>query len=807
MEFIIRAALEALRIAATFGFMSTSPFTGDLSQPGTPASESDLSRARTPNRPRIEFSPHNQEVDTLRANFNAHRNAGKPTVFQAALEGPHAVVGGLGIVVRDLVTQMNRSGSVDCFSVTPLYGYLRQNVLEKGWLSLGYITHKAFGAQKKTQVFFNSVDRQLFLDVDMQNIDCFNAVISSAHVYEPTQSYARIVYYNSVVAALADALDIDVLNTHGYHMAIAQELVKTQVNSARIGREIKAVTVVHMLNGEQGVDDSSILLHAGLDVAEYQQINLMERQIAFADKVITVSRALAADCLAAGGACGLEGCFTANREKVQGNTNGLSHADFDPRSHAVLGEFSLQPDFNEAQLQDSKARAQQYAFDQGLIADPTKPLMLFVGRFGGEKGIEVLPKILFEWISKGGQAVIMGAPTQDRKSARIIKALQRFERENKGVWAGNVKIYAEIAQQTRLLDNGVQAGILLRYAADFTCVPSFAEACGLVAMEALSMGSLVFTSWVQGLKDFVRPLGVSTRQSGGVFTQENFNGISFYLDGYHAANSYPEIRSHVARAWGLVTENRGALVAAQARAIREGPGYDWLAERGAIDTYVGLYGPDVSEKRQVYMRHYPGLLSSLLAAGSFYPSTKEVFRAQGKVGEFIMCTLVNPHREPESAANHPQLKEQSRVTVRDGLLYRGKDLLNTDALPQGHQIWVMNKNGELFIGAPCHAFLLKSQPGKPGYGYAKPVACAGDIRVVNGKIVRIDNRSGHYQPHADQLKLAIRYLSTLDVLAHDVHIYDETPNETRTAVRLELAEITALTDGGIQTILTRYRSL
>ncbi len=69
-------------------------------------------------------------------------------------------------------------------------------------------------------------------------------------------------------------------------------------------------------------------------------------------------------------------------------------------------------------------------------------------------------------------------------------------------------------------------------------------------------------------------------------------------------------------------------------------------------------------------------------------------------------------------------------------------------------LWAMDAEGNLYVSA-------KSRPGTFHHssilGGAK-VICAGTIDVVDGKILHIDNASGHYQPPAEALAAAIEML-------------------------------------------------
>ena len=65
---------------------------------------------------------------------------------------------------------------------------------------------------------------------------------------------------------------------------------------------------------------------------------------------------------------------------------------------------------------------------------------------------------------------------------------------------------------------------MIRFAADFSIIPSKLESFGLVALEALSMGSGIITTNVQGLKDITIPYDPLTNNIN------SFNSVVFSRD-------------------------------------------------------------------------------------------------------------------------------------------------------------------------------------------------------------------------------------------------------------------------------------
>jgi len=91
-----------------------------------------------------------------------------------------------------------------------------------------------------------------------------------------------------------------------------------------------------------------------------------------------------------------------------------------------------------------------------------------------------------------------GVVIQDNEVRHNVLALAKHARESK---RSPALVGAPCICRTQLQDH---FGPILRAAADIVFVPSRTEAFGLVAAEGLSYGSLVVTTGVGGLRDFLR---------------------------------------------------------------------------------------------------------------------------------------------------------------------------------------------------------------------------------------------------------------------------------------------------------------
>ncbi|KAF9308622.1 hypothetical protein BG003_010814 [Podila horticola] len=140
-------------------------------------------------------------------------------------------------------------------------------------------------------------------------------------------------------------------------------------------------------------------------------------------------------------------------------------------------------------IRSAKDAAKRHLYLRGFLTaqDLHKPLVLFIGRFQYNKGLEFFATASSAIRNGEGKLVIMGQPN----SYPIESILELESRFN-----DTVRIISDAKAQR-------EWGSYLRTAADFLFVPSLTESFGLVAAEGLLFGSTVISSGVGGLSEFL----------------------------------------------------------------------------------------------------------------------------------------------------------------------------------------------------------------------------------------------------------------------------------------------------------------
>ncbi len=520
-------------------------------------------------------------------------------IFHAAYEAPNAKVGGLGAVVTDLLEKQNTffvgyRKAITPYVLTPFYQFLKESVKDEVTFFCEF-QHDTFDYTGTTKVYKHSTLNQFLLEPDPKMAECMKIVKTEKDIYETTQAYCRLVYWNSAVAKFTylyeeNAKTVDILHVHGWHSGLAVPLLSKIYNPDRRNcgfREIKTVATTHMHSSEQGIENSIIYEHIGMPkLGISKEINIARIMNLECNITSTVSHGVADEMLSSKTGYGLDHIFQSKKRmnSFVPITNGIDHKNYDPTQNNILAQFTVHK--NHHDLAQKKNEVKNILYKHKIIGDGNRSLMIFVGRYGSEKGVSLLPTIANEWIELGGQVVIMGAFTEDNTAKETIETMKR---DNKSPY---LKIYTDYQQNqnTKLSDDvAVKKGNLLRFASDWTAVPSFVEACGLVPMEALSFGSAVFTSWAQGLKDVCKPLDVSDFHTKLKIDRNQFNSIAYCYSPDSEEFTLNDIRKNLKKAYDIQHKSSKNWEQYQMRWCKEAKQFDWSSQKGPLQQYYDMY--------------------------------------------------------------------------------------------------------------------------------------------------------------------------------------------------------------------------
>lgn len=269
----------------------------------------------------------------------------------------------------------------------------------------------------------------------------------------------------------------DVLHAHDWQAGFAPAYLRYHGT----GR-VRSVLTIHNI-AFQGWADARLLsdlrlpadqFHpAGLEY--YGNISSLKAGLVTADKITTVSPSYAEELMRPEFGMGLQGVIAARGGDVSGILNGVDTGLWDP---------SAEPLPYSARAMAGKAKARD-ALCAEFGVDVPGPLAIVVSRLTDQKGIDLLPAAIPDFVAGGGGLVILGSG-----DPALEAAMQKLAADHPGRVA--LRIGYDEGLSHRMFSGG-----------DAVLVPSRFEPCGLTQMYGLRYGTLPVVSATGGLVDTV----------------------------------------------------------------------------------------------------------------------------------------------------------------------------------------------------------------------------------------------------------------------------------------------------------------
>lgn len=269
----------------------------------------------------------------------------------------------------------------------------------------------------------------------------------------------------------------DVLHAHDWQAGLAPAYL---AYGGRAG--VGTVITVHNI-AFQGWAPAAMLDELRLPAAEfhagaleyYGGLSSLKAGLVTADRITTVSPNYAEELMRAEFGMGLQGVIAARAAQVSGILNGIDTGVWSPMAEAT-------PYGPGRMAGKARARAALLA-DCGLSVPG--PLAILVSRLTDQKGIDLLPAALPDFIAAGGGLAVLGSGDPALEGA--MRGLQaRFPGRV------HVRIGYDEGWSHRLFAGG-----------DAVLVPSRFEPCGLTQIYGLRYGTIPVVSAVGGLADTV----------------------------------------------------------------------------------------------------------------------------------------------------------------------------------------------------------------------------------------------------------------------------------------------------------------
>jgi starch synthase len=277
----------------------------------------------------------------------------------------------------------------------------------------------------------------------------------------------------------------------------------------------------------------------------WSDISTLKAGLTVAYAITTVSPRYADELMRAEFGLGLEGVIQARAGAVHGILNGIDMAVWNPAHDPEIIPFS-------AGKMAGKAKNRKALMDEFHL-DVPGPLAVLVSRLTPQKGIDLLPSSLEDFIAAGGGLAILGSG--DPWAEGMVQVLAARYPGRVGV-----KIGYDEGLSHRMFAGG-----------DAVLVPSRFEPCGLTQLYGLRYGCVPVVSAVGGLADTVIGATPATEAAGAA------TGVVF-----HPVDDLA-LRQALRKLTSLYADRKG-----WAALVRRGMKTDWGWDASAA-RYAALY--------------------------------------------------------------------------------------------------------------------------------------------------------------------------------------------------------------------------
>jgi glycogen/starch synthases, ADP-glucose type len=388
---------------------------------------------------------------------------------------PLIKTGGLADVAGSLPKALRPFG-IETFTLLPAYPPLR-HLLETG--------HKVASFQHllghKAEIYRNG--NILLLHIP-RLFDREGSPYRDCHGMDFGDNWLRFAVLSLAGAELASdgtVIDVDLVHVHDWQAALLPVYLRYRFASA-----MPVLLTIHNL-AFQGQFDWSIMPHLGLpetafgyDCLEYYGgIGFLKGGIQCSNAISTVSPTYAREILSTDHGMGLDGLLHQRRSVLHGIVNGVDVDTWSPDADPLLVKS-----YNHRSLGRRDANRAALLRHFGL-EDLGGPVFAVLSRLTWQKGSDLLPEVVDEIFSHGGQLVVRGQGDREIEAALTARAAR------------------DSRQMAVHIGYDEPSAHLILGGADILMQPSRFEPCGLTQLYAMRYGAVPLVARTGGLSETI----------------------------------------------------------------------------------------------------------------------------------------------------------------------------------------------------------------------------------------------------------------------------------------------------------------
>nr|ABA64552.1 starch synthase II [Amaranthus cruentus] len=282
-----------------------------------------------------------------------------------------------------------------------------------------------------------------------------------------------------------------------WHTALLPVYLKAYYRDNGLMKYTRSVLVIHNIahQGRGPVDDFTYVdlpphyldYFKLYDPVGGEHFNIFAAGLKTADRILTVSHGYAWELKTQEGGWGLHGIINDNDWKLRGIVNGIDVTEWNPELDLYLQSDGY-ANYSLETLKPGKAQCKAALQNElGLPVREDVPLIGFIGRLDGQKGVDIIAESI-PWLSgQDVQLVMLGTGRPD---------LEQMLRECESRYPDKIRGWVGFSVKTA---HRITAGV------DILLMPSRFEPCGLNQLYAMNYGTIPVVHAVGGLRDTVQP--------------------------------------------------------------------------------------------------------------------------------------------------------------------------------------------------------------------------------------------------------------------------------------------------------------
>ncbi|GLU21271.1 hypothetical protein SLE2022_374170 [Rubroshorea leprosula] len=306
-----------------------------------------------------------------------------------------------------------------------------------------------------------------------------------------------------------------------WHAGLVPVLLASKYRPFGVYREARSILVIHNL-AHQGVEPAASYKNLGLPQEWYgalewvfptwarthaldtgEAVNVLKGAVVTADRILTVSEGYSWEVTTIEGGYGLHDLLRSRKSVLNGITNGIDVAEWDPSSDEhIASHYSADDLSGKVQCKISLQK------ELGLPVRPEVPLIGFIGRLDYQKGIDLIRLATPELLQDDVQFVMLGSG--DPQYEDWMRTAESNYRDKFRGWVGfNVPISHRITS-----------------GCDILLMPSRFEPCGLNQLYAMRYGTVPVVHATGGLRDTVENFNPYAGEGSGEGTGWLFSPLT-----------------------------------------------------------------------------------------------------------------------------------------------------------------------------------------------------------------------------------------------------------------------------------------